>query len=135
MCIRDRTSINTGLPYAYINTIILFNKKPYLAPTNSSVWKYFAMKETTINHIENRPIVVSVYPNPMKERTVFEFNNPNKEECALVIFDNSGKKVVTEKEIFNNKIFVKRNNLNAGIYFYSLIKNNKVIATGKLEIQ
>lgn len=82
--------------------------------------------------IASVPNGLNSYPNPTSSNLTFEFNLSSAAVCDLEIFDVYGKKVKT--------VFVKRSfeagdysiqddlsDLNDGVYFYSLTKDNQKI--------
>ena len=80
--------------------------------------------------------ILNVYPNPAKDVVNVIFNaNTNTNQISII--DITGKEVVKQQlnlGIGLNKTTVSLNNLNAGVYFLSIISENK-IETQKLIIQ
>src|SRR5690606_901138 len=80
--------------------------------------------------------ILNVYPNPAKDIVNVIFNaNTNTNQISII--DITGKEVVKQQlnlGIGLNKTTVLLNNLNAGVYFLSIISENK-IETQKLIIQ
>ena len=50
----------------------------------------------------------------------------------LIIYDILGKEIKRRDNISGQEIFIDRDNLGNGIYFYRLEENNKIVSTGKL---
>lgn len=92
---------------------------------------------TGINELSKEAGVIgNAYPNPANSLVSINYNvNEFSEKGKLVFYDMLGKSV---KEItLNDKQGVAKINiadLNAGIYFYTLIVNDKAISTKKLVI-
>jgi hypothetical protein len=73
----------------------------------------------------------SLAPNPFSEETVFHFENMLS--AKLIITDLLGKTV--RNEYINGKWHIfKRENLKAGIYFFSILENEKIKGNGRLLI-
>ncbi len=74
-------------------------------------------------------------PNPFKEITYITFNLESNTQARLSIFDNSGKVIYQQNQVFNtglNKIPVRRDLFqSSGTYFYTL-ETKKAIATRQL---
>jgi len=82
------------------------------------------------NEIETS-LEYSVYPNPANSVlniSIFENNT------SISLFDLVGK-TVTEMELVNGNNTLNIENLNAGVYFYSIKRNGNSIETKKLIIQ
>lgn len=78
---------------------------------------------------------VAVYPNPFSSTATVEFSNPNADAVQLALYSIDGKLVVTTETVYAERIELERGNLNAGLYFYTLVSGNKVIGKGKISIQ
>jgi len=78
----------------------------------------------------------SVYPNPMHDQAVIHFANPQHEKFVLTIYDIAGQSKTSGKIIYSDEALIQRNELQAGIYFYSLqsVQGDKR-SFGKLIIQ
>ena len=74
---------------------------------------------------------LKVYPNPFDDYLSFElFEN---EEVTIQLFDVLGRNVQTIRlDSYNNFEQVATQNLHAGIYFYSVMKDNQIVSKGKL---
>ncbi len=77
------------------------------------------------------------YPNPFNPKTTIQFSIPEQGNVALKIFDIQGREYVTG---INNiqlnpgtfSFSFDGTNLSSGIYFCSLIVNNKMVSTKKM---
>jgi hypothetical protein len=78
---------------------------------------------------------VQFSPNPFSSRTLLTINHyvPGKDNYELRLYNRAGQ-VVRHKTINNNSSIIKKKSLSSGIYFYSINKNQQIIATGKLLI-
>ncbi len=76
------------------------------------------------------------YPNPFNSSSIITYQIPNKSKVELKVYNSLGQlvRVIVNDEQnagYYTKIF-DMENLSSGIYFYSLISDNKLIATRKL---
>jgi len=71
---------------------------------------------------ENFNVVLS--PNPFSSSALLSFDNPERKVFSLEISDMTGRKI-TELKTNENHFLIRRENLNAGIYFLEL-KGEKV---------
>jgi N-acetylneuraminic acid mutarotase len=88
---------------------------------------------------------VSVFPNPMSESATLQIMNPGElpmKNIMLSIYDMNGRKAKTE--IIHNSALpagptgsfvIRRDNLRAGTYFYTVNGAAKTLAAGKLVIR
>ncbi len=77
----------------------------------------------------------TVFPNPFDQFATLRFENPNNINFTLVLFDSEGRLLRTNANISSDKIEIERNNLRSGLYFFQLISDNELQATGKLIIE
>lgn len=86
----------------------------------------------SIDNVEN--IDIKVYPNPSNGIITvgYQLNN----NAAFVVSDMIGKQVYVSKlqSGFNSKV-IDLNNLNEGIYFYSILVDGKVLKSDKIVIK
>ena len=71
------------------------------------------------------------FPNPFSSSTILQVGIELK-NATLTLYDIYGRKVQTKENISGQKITLYRNNLPSGIYFYKLMQDNNLVATGKL---
>ena len=92
---------------------------------------------TDIDKIEPNSIntsVLNVFPNPTFYQTTIEFKLPDDiNQGELLITDNFGREVKRYK-VDNNfsNIYVNKNDIPSGTYYYSLISKNKVLNSKKV---
>jgi len=79
----------------------------------------------------NSDATINIYPNPFETYFILK-SNKDLNDAELTIYDAFGKEVLKINDISNENIFVQRNNLADGIYFFRLIEKNKVVAQGKV---
>lgn len=78
---------------------------------------------------------VTVYPNPMVDKSTLRFDNPNKKSFTLKLFNRHGQLLRTLTNIKTGKIEIERRNLMSGLHFFQLSTEKQVWATGKLAIE
>ena len=90
-----------------------------------------------INDITTSDVYFSeAYPNPASGTISFNYSLPEKTNAKIYITNILGAKVAdVELNANSGKQIISTNELNAGIYFYSLIVNDKVFCTRKLVIK
>lgn len=76
---------------------------------------------------------VSVAPNPVKDKAIFNF--PAADNTSIKILDMLGNEVMLLQAEARNNLVFNRSSLKSGIYFYQVLGNQKLIATGKLVIE
>ena len=80
--------------------------------------------------------IVTVAPNPFTEFTTITIDNTVKlNGTELHVYDVLGKEVLVFSNLSSNVIKMERTNLNNGLYYYKLMKGEKLINSGKLLIQ
>ncbi|MCK4980455.1 MAG: T9SS type A sorting domain-containing protein, partial [Candidatus Delongbacteria bacterium] len=79
------------------------------------------------------------YPNPFNPTTTISFSISKMQDVKLSVFNSSGQLV---KELVNDKlsngshtILFNAENLNSGIYFYTLETDNKILSNKMLLIK
>jgi hypothetical protein len=76
-----------------------------------------------------------VYPNPTSNYSVIEFQNPNRENYTLTLYDNSGQIVRIINNVTTDKIRVDKNTLTSGLYFFQLNADTDKRMTGKIVME
>ena len=79
-------------------------------------------------------ILLRNYPNPFYNQTIIEAKIDDKLiQPMLVIYDLLGKEIFKSKLHGGfNEVAISENTLNAGVYFYSIVSDDKKIATAKM---
>jgi hypothetical protein len=73
-----------------------------------------------------------VTPNPFTESTVLSFENPLHEINILKIFNIQGQLIRENSNIKGNEIKIDREMMNDGIYFFQIMNERRIVATGNL---
>jgi hypothetical protein len=79
--------------------------------------------------------MVSVFPDPFSTSATLRFSNENLHEAQLEIFDVAGNKVRVLSDLNGEDVIFNREGLNDGIYFYRLLNEGEVVASGKFSVQ
>jgi hypothetical protein len=87
---------------------------------------------TSVDLLNDKPIEVSVYPNPADNYVIFETDFSKTENLSIQILDVTGRIIRTQD--FNNSrsVIFNRNELPSGIYFFEVLDSNKFIKSGKI---
>jgi hypothetical protein len=72
-----------------------------------------------------------IYPNPTNDNSIIKFNNLDKGDYSLQLYNAQGKSVKYLNNISSQEIILKKENLNSGMYFFQIKSNNEIIHTGK----
>lgn len=77
------------------------------------------------------------YPNPANEKTGINFQLPSPNSEARVMLRNLLGSVVKEITVrgIENKFFINTSDLNNGLYFYSVMFENRILFTKKLIVK
>jgi len=73
----------------------------------------------------------SIQPNPVFDKSIFLFDNPDGEEHELCLTDMSGKVVMTMLTT-SDRFIIDGNLLRAGNYIFKLRKDGVILKTGKI---
>jgi hypothetical protein len=75
------------------------------------------------------------YPNPFWEETIIRYTLPaGIDRAEIHIFDVSGKRLKQYVARRSEPVVIKRSELEAGIYFYSLVVAGKTVNTKRMII-
>jgi len=76
-----------------------------------------------------------VSPNPFKNSTFIEFDNPNYESMDVQIINTTGQTVRTIRNQTSKRILIERENLPIGIYFVSIWNTKGQSSTVKMVVK
>lgn len=104
---------------------------------NSTIRKIEMPISADLNSITYKnDVLVNIMPNPVATTTTITLEGlKNKQPISLLVFDINGKQVSAVNDVLGSKINFDRGQLNAGVYFFKIIQNDKVIATERLVVQ
>lgn len=98
---------------------------------------YFTTSPASVEDLIARSSFSNPYPNPAKKDVSFDFNFPMEVKTASIKVFNMLGKLVIDQELSekSGSITLPVSEIPEGVYFYSLILNNKIARTQKLLIQ
>ncbi len=109
-----------------------------VANTSDSVCVYVEYNATPVGleNISLKAEMSSAYPNPAINFTNFDYNLAGNQNAQLIIRNMLGA-IVKEVEISesNGTLLLNTSDMDKGVYFYSLIADNKLILTRKLAVE
>ena len=78
-----------------------------------------------------------VFPNPVKEKAIFNYNYFRPEKEAKLVIHNVLGSVISEFELspYESRLTVPVMDYNPGVYFYTLYIDNEGVATKKMVIR
>lgn len=94
-------------------------------------------KETSLIYSSDDLQINDVYPNPVADHAVFDYNIVNRDVEAKILIHNVLGSVVGEYKLpyLENKVTINTDNFNPGVYFYTLYVDNDGVMTRKLIIR
>lgn len=78
---------------------------------------------------------LKIYPNPITEYSLIEFDNPGKDPYNFTLYNSHGQLVRTLLNIRTNRIPLDPKNLPDGIYFFQLSSITELYLSGKFIIK
>ena len=128
-CSKDSSYIASTIYDAYDNInhgIVTYN------PINISICPMILSNDD----IEANPSKnYCIYPNPFKNQAILKFENSKKENRNITIVDVYGRSVREIYNITTDMIEIQRQELKAGIYFFKLLCDERIVTTGKFIIE
>jgi len=103
-------------------------------PTDGLIYQFFKTPNG-ITDTEKNTASISFYPNPFNSSTKIKISGHKLNQATIKITDVLGKTVKVLNNIETNEIYLEKENLSNGIYFYQLIENNTVLTTGKFVVE
>lgn len=79
-------------------------------------------------------MAVKVSPNPMGDWALFELENATPGEKMLVLTDQMGREVLRQS-FSGDQVYLQRDGLAPGMYFFKVGNNSGKLATGKIIVQ
>lgn len=78
---------------------------------------------------------IKVYPNPLTEQAILEFNKPEYDYLTLNIYNSQGRLVRSIQDNASGRIELRKGGLPAGYYFLRLGDGRQILSSGKLVIR
>lgn len=112
-----------------------FNPPIFTNIAEHTIGQNVAILDVSIEETLKENISIKIYPNPFEEATTIEVDGVEYPNLELLVFDALGRLVERLKSRETNRIQLLRGNKSAGIYYYQLKGNDKLIGTGKIVVQ
>jgi len=112
-----------------------YNPPIFTNTTFHTVGENFVPLVLTIEDIYEESIEVTAFPNPFDYSTTIKVEGKEYGALELLVFDVSGRMMTKKQSTSSNQIQLSRGNLQAGVYFYQLKGDGKLLNTGKLLVQ
>jgi photosystem II stability/assembly factor-like uncharacterized protein len=107
----------------------------YGLPVEGAVWVYGPLTTPGLSVPRVNSSSYRLYPNPITQSAVLEFDNPGNERAALAVFDVMGKAVYSMENIHGSSVNIPRNNLRSGLYYFKLQTESHRVASGKFVVE
>jgi hypothetical protein len=80
-------------------------------------------------------IALTVYPNPFLQKATFELSDKTPRNLDFTVFDAMGR--IVHQQHFNqvHQFEYYRNGLASGLYFFTVMKDGKVLGKGKVIVK
>jgi N-acetylneuraminic acid mutarotase len=88
-----------------------------------------------INEIAVKGEIANVFPNPVATTSTISLTNGNVTNGILEISDVTGKIIREEKNLSGNSFQLRKENLDAGIYFFTIKNENEIVGSGKFIVE
>lgn len=78
-----------------------------------------------------------VFPNPVKENAIFNYNYINTEKEARLVIHSVLGSIISEFDLspYESRLSIEVNDYNPGVYFYTLYIDNEGVATKKMVVR
>jgi hypothetical protein len=115
-------------PTAKVNGISALKTRTKSNQTNEKTFPVQGVKENNVSNLD-----VNIYPNPSINNFKIDFTN-SVENVEMRLVDVTGKLIITQS-VNGMHHTVNTNNIDNGLYFIQLYKNNKLVVTSKIVVQ
>lgn len=125
---------NTAAIYFDFNTPVITNTTFHTVGENFITIVSSTFSPNKVNELDTK---VNVFPNPFSNQTTFEITSKEQDykNLVLIITDLTGKVIKTIKSGEINRIYLERDDLASGIYFYQLFSEGQLLDNGKIIAQ
>jgi hypothetical protein len=124
------------IPNKAVTTVAEFDGKIFAGTWYEGLWSADIVEiiPTSVEHkllIPNEIFLKQNYPNPFNPVTIINYSIPSTSYVQLKVYDTLGKEIATlvnEKLVPGNyEVTFNAGKISSGVYFYTLIFNNKII--------
>ena len=77
---------------------------------------------------------VLIYPNPVVDCSVLEINDLEKNDYEIEIYNSTGQMIIRNFTT-NSKLLIEKKYFKSGLYLYRIIKDNRIVFSGKFEVE
>lgn len=116
--------------YSYILSISLITATFCVGFSSDAVAKTYGIGQGDVNKISS-----TLSPNPAKDKTTLKFQQYGRETFRLEVYDIIGNQVKTVSDIQSGSVEIDLSDLEAGMYFYFLVRGNDRVSTGRLIVR
>ncbi|BDS14028.1 T9SS type A sorting domain-containing protein [Aureispira anguillae] len=113
----------------YIMVGDYMNSQGYLVKVDSG------LTVLNVTQLGNKAVDLTVFPNPFRDQTTLMVKGANYQRLEVQVFDGLGRQVHQAFSSDGEKVIVPRKHLQAGVYFFTLIGEGAVVASGKLLVE
>lgn len=103
--------------------------------TYHTVGKDFILLNLSIGAVLDPRVEVKVYPNPFHQQTTIAIEGQEYQHLKLRIIDVTGRTSVVKEVYSKATLQLSKDNLQTGVYFYTLEGDGQLINTGKIVVQ
>ena len=131
--IRIKEDYGTSTSYSWYTVSPFALVMNYASTSNNYV---IVTSQLGTTGVRNTPAVqdATIFPNPMSEIAVLRLNTSGYKDASIVITEISGK-TVRQIPVTAPETTIAKENLQPGLYFYTVQNDGQKVATGKLLIQ
>lgn len=84
-----------------------------------------------VDPVENQPWNVSVFPNPFESQVFFRVEGLKTEQSTFQLYNINGQ-LIHSSEFAGQEYQVNASALTSGMYFFRILSNDTLVATGKI---
>ncbi len=118
----------------YLTNMLSIGDSNYSAHNKHGFLAQCGKDYTGLQEVYNRKkLSLKIFPNPLIDKSVVEFENNGRTSYKLEIINISGRKVFEMKNIRTNKVTIEKGNLTKGIYLLKLTGEKRYY--GKLMVR
>lgn len=89
----------------------------------------------SVEDVQEPGVSVNIAPNPFYDVTYINLEGKQLDDISLQVFDGTGRLVRNTSVDNQYSIMVTRDNLTAGVYFFRILSEGRLVVAGKLIVQ